>query len=57
MGKTVSGALGLHWEGVRIVKEKGGAVGNLVEAVRGEGDARLSFAGVSGSAVLRGESA
>ena len=56
-GRTVSGSLGVHWAGVRIIKERNGpGPGRLVEAIRGDGKGELRFEGVSGSAVLRGES-
>lgn len=57
-GDTVSGSLNIHWDGVTVVKDhKKRSGGREIEAERGEkSKARLTFGGVSGSAVLRGES-
>lgn len=58
-GDTVSGGLNIRWDGVTVFKDhKNWSGGREIEAARGEagGDARLEFGGVSGSALLRGQS-
>lgn len=57
-GDTVSGSLNIFWDGVTVVKDHPKwSGGRKIEAERGEGGgSRLEFGGVSGSAVLRGES-
>lgn len=56
-GTTASGSISLDWQGLRIVKErKGGWVKKIIEAVRGEGEGRLTMFTTSGSIRLGGDS-
>lgn len=54
VGATASGSLRVEWEGVRVISDRDEYVGRRILAKRGEGEGRLDFEGVSGSALLRG---
>lgn len=56
-GTTSSGSIDLDWDGLKIVKdEKKGWTKRAIEAVRGEGEAKLLFSESAGSMTLGGES-
>ncbi len=56
-GTTSSGSINLDWDGLKIVKdEKRGWTKRAIEAVRGDGEAKLFFTESSGSMTLGGES-
>lgn len=56
-GSTSSGSIDLKWDGLKIVKdEKKGWTKRVIEAVRGNGEAKLLFSESSGSLTLGGDS-
>ena len=56
-GSTASGSISLNWDGLKVVKdEQKGWTSRSIEAVRGNGEAKLFFSEGSGSMALGGES-
>ena len=56
-GSTLSGSVDVDWDGTKVIRnEKKGWVKRIVEAVRGEGESKLTFSSKSGSLNLGGDS-
>lgn len=55
-GTTASGGIDVHWEGLRVVRDRKGGVSREFEAVKGDGDGVLRFKGSSGHVELSGDS-